>query len=65
MRLREFAVDLRTPLSTASGDIERREGLLVAVDVAGETGVGEATPLPGWTESLADCRDALVGLAEG
>ncbi|RDZ45563.1 o-succinylbenzoate synthase [Haloferax sp. Atlit-19N] len=65
MRLREFAVDLETPLSTAKGDIERREGLLVAVDVAGETGVGEATPLPGWTESLADCRDALADLAEG
>ncbi|WP_424008737.1 o-succinylbenzoate synthase [Haloferax denitrificans] len=64
MRVREFAVDLRTPLSTAAGDIERREGFLVAVDVAGETGVGEATPLPGWTESLADCRDALAGLAE-
>ncbi|POG54884.1 o-succinylbenzoate synthase [Haloferax marisrubri] len=64
MRLREFAVDLRTPLSTAAGDIERREGFLVAVEVAGETGVGEATPLPGWTESLADCRDVLAGLAE-
>ncbi|WEL29546.1 O-succinylbenzoate synthase [Haloferax volcanii] len=65
MRVREFAVDLRTPLSTAADDIERREGFLVAVDVAGETGVGEATPLPGWTESLEDCRDALAGLTEG
>ena len=65
MRVREFAVDLRTPLSTAADDIERREGFLVAVDVAGETGVGEATPLPGWTESLEDCRDAIAGLTEG
>ncbi|MBC9986212.1 o-succinylbenzoate synthase [Haloferax sp. AS1] len=65
MRVREFAVDLRTPLSTAADDIERREGFLVAVDVTGETGVGEATPLPGWTESLEDCRDALAGLTEG
>lgn len=57
--LREFAVDLAAPLSTAAGDIERRAGVLVRVDVGGTAGVGEATPLPGWTESLADCRRAL------
>ncbi|KAB1194317.1 o-succinylbenzoate synthase [Haloferax sp. MBLA0076] len=59
MRVREFALDLRRPLSTAKGDIDRREGFLVAVETANATGVGEATPLPGWTESLAECRDAL------
>ncbi|UIO99173.1 o-succinylbenzoate synthase [Halobaculum sp. CBA1158] len=57
--LREFALELAAPLSTARGDIERREGLLVRVDLAGTPGVGEAAPLPGWTESLADCRRAL------
>ncbi|SHH24337.1 enolase C-terminal domain-like protein [Halobaculum gomorrense] len=57
--LREFSLDLAAPLATAAGDIEAREGLLVRVDLGGETGVGEATPLPGWTESLADCRAAL------
>jgi len=57
--LREFAVDLATPLSTAAGDIETREGVLVRVDLGGTTGVGEATPLPGWTESLSECRTAL------
>ncbi|QZP38476.1 mandelate racemase/muconate lactonizing enzyme family protein [Halobaculum magnesiiphilum] len=57
--LRAFALDLATPLSTAAGDIETREGLLVHVDLAGTTGVGEATPLPGRTESLPECRAAL------
>lgn len=54
-----FALDLAAPLSTAAGDIERREGFLVRVDHRGVTGVGEATPLPGWTESLAACETAL------
>jgi len=57
--LREFALDLATPLSTAAGDIGTREGLLVRVDLGATTGVGEATPLPGWTESLPACRAAL------
>ncbi|KAB1196320.1 MULTISPECIES: mandelate racemase/muconate lactonizing enzyme family protein [Haloferax] len=59
MRLREFSVALRRPLGTAKGDIDRRDGVLVAVEVDGVTGLGEATPLPGWTESLAACREAL------
>ncbi len=66
--VREFAVDLAAPLSTARGDIDRREGLLVRVsaETDGErvTGVGEATPLPGWTEPLADCRAALAAAAD-
>jgi o-succinylbenzoate synthase len=57
--LRPFAFDLASPLSTAAGDIETREGLLVRVDPGDATGVGEATPLPGWTESPAECRAAL------
>jgi len=57
--LEPFALDLERPLSTAAGTVDRREGFLVTVDVNGERGVGEATPLSGWTESLADCRRAL------
>ena len=64
MRLREFSVALRHPLSTANGDIERRDGILVALDVEGVTGVGEATPLPGWTESLSACREALESVSD-
>ncbi|MFC6754694.1 o-succinylbenzoate synthase, partial [Halorubrum tibetense] len=54
MRLRRFSVALSSPLGTARGDIREREGFLVGV----ESGVGEATPLPGWTESLAACESA-------
>ncbi|PSQ60703.1 o-succinylbenzoate synthase, partial [Halobacteriales archaeon SW_7_71_33] len=60
---RPFAVDLARPLSTAAGTIDRREGWLVRVRTTdaegGPTGVGEATPLPGWTESTATCRETL------
>ena len=59
MDRREFSLALARPLGTAKGTIRRREGVLVRVDAAGAYGIGEATPLPGWTESLADCRAAL------
>lgn len=64
MEIHQFAVDLDPPLSTASATIERREGFVVIVETAGERGVGEATPLPGWTESLDTCRDALETAAD-
>jgi len=63
---REFELPLASPLSTAGGGIETREGTLIRVKDEGDgddpgapAGVGEATPLPGWTESLDACRDAL------
>ena len=59
MKTTPFSLPLSSPLATASGTIEAREGFLVRYDHRGRTGVGEATPLPGWTESLADCRAAL------
>jgi o-succinylbenzoate synthase len=65
MRVRPFSLDLSTPLETARGAIDRREGFLVAVapDAGGGAvpapGLGEATPLPGWTESQSVCRTAL------
>jgi o-succinylbenzoate synthase len=71
MRLerREFTVPLTRPLKTARGDITAREGVIVRLSDGGRTGLGEATPLPGWTESLAECHDALDradrALAEG
>jgi len=54
-----FSIPLARPLGTAAGTVERREGFVVTVEAAGERGVGEAAPLAGWTESLADCRAAL------
>lgn len=60
---RPFTLDLSRPLSTADGAIEQRRGVLVGVErsVDGGTvrGVGEATPLPGWTESYDACTAAL------
>ncbi|WP_363466159.1 mandelate racemase/muconate lactonizing enzyme family protein [Halogeometricum borinquense] len=63
MRFDPFSLSLTRPLGTANGSIESREGFLVRVSVNDDggqvTGLGESTPLPGWTESLADCRAAL------
>jgi len=63
MHLRPFALDLVTPLDTAKGPIARREGFLVGVDAedggAPGPGLGEATPLPGWTESPSACESVL------
>lgn len=57
MNVDYFSLPLAEPLSTAAGDITEREGFLVGVDAP--PGLGEACPLPGWTESLAECRTAL------
>ncbi|WP_323192368.1 o-succinylbenzoate synthase [Halostella sp. PRR32] len=71
MRLerREFTVPLARPLRTARGDITAREGVIVRLTDGERIGIGEATPLPGWTESLAECHEALdraeQALAEG
>ncbi|WP_254546438.1 o-succinylbenzoate synthase [Halomarina pelagica] len=59
MTLEPFSLPLDRPLTTANGTIDRREGFVVAVERRGERGVGEATPLPGWTESRSACEAAL------
>jgi o-succinylbenzoate synthase len=75
MRLRSFSLRLTSPLATARGEITAREGFLVGVgrpsddDASGDgtvggddstaSGLGEATPLPGWTESRSACESAL------
>jgi len=70
VRRRPFALDLTRPLGTAHGAIRRREGFLIAVergsdgdsaggDGGGAVGLGEATPLPGWTESREACAAAI------
>ena len=60
MELEPFSLALSSPFETAAGAIERREGFLVSVEYGGTHGVGEATPLPGWTESHGECRQALA-----
>lgn len=59
MNIERFSLPLAEPLATAAGKITEREGFLVTV-ADSTVGVGEATPLPGWTESLDACRDALA-----
>lgn len=59
MNLEPFSLPLSDPLETAAGRIDAREGFLVRVTVDGSEGVGEATPLAGWTESLDACEAAL------
>ena len=59
MWVESFSLDLDSPLHTARGQITQRRGFLVGVDAEGVAGIGEATPLAGWTESLDDCRDAV------
>ncbi|SDY09622.1 mandelate racemase/muconate lactonizing enzyme family protein [Halobellus clavatus] len=61
MDVTPFSLDLSSPLATASGPIERRSGYLVRIEADGAVGLGEATPLPGWTESDDECLDALSG----
>jgi len=63
MRTAPFSLPLSRPLATASGTISEREGFVVGYGHRGETGVGEATPLPGWTESLSDCETVLDAAA--
>ncbi|WP_135819666.1 o-succinylbenzoate synthase [Halostella litorea] len=62
MRLdrRDFALPLSDPLRTARGEMATRTGVLVRVADDGNRGLGEASPLPGWTEPLSDCRTALA-----
>lgn len=59
-RSREFSLPLESPLGTARGEIQSRTGRLVGIVAGGELrGIGEATPLPGWTESRVDCEGTL------
>ena len=63
-----FSLPLARPLGTARGEMTEREGVVVGIapgtDAVPARGVGEATPLPGWTESIAACERALDAAAE-
>lgn len=69
MRLRDFSLELARPLGTAKGEIRERRGFLVGVEHETDDGdslrgVGEAAPLPPWTESFEDCEAQLRELSE-
>ncbi|MDZ7702565.1 MAG: o-succinylbenzoate synthase [Halobacteriales archaeon] len=59
-----FSLPLSRPLETAVGSIERREGFLIRLG-DGPVGIGEATPLPGWTEDLDRCLAAIEDAIDG
>lgn len=56
--LGRFSLPLTRPMETAQGTFARREGFLVRIG-DGPVGIGEASPLPGSTESMAACRATL------
>ncbi|MFA9518051.1 enolase C-terminal domain-like protein [Halopenitus sp. H-Gu1] len=64
MRSTRFTLELDSPLGTARAEVLERRGWVVGLDPEAHDvparGVGEATPLPGWTESHEDCRAALA-----
>jgi o-succinylbenzoate synthase len=64
VEVRERTLELTAPLETAAGRIDERRVFLVRVERDGVVGIGEASPLPGWTESVAECRAALSGTLE-
>lgn len=58
--LSPFELPLSSPLQTSAGVITEREGWILRIGTD-PVGFGEATPLPGFTESTADCETALEG----
>jgi len=58
-----FSLRLKSPLGTAAGPITDRRGFLVGLREGEIRGVGEATPLPGWTESYEACQRTLNEVA--
>jgi len=64
MRVDRFSLPLARPLDTAAGSIERRDGFIVKLELDGIPGVGEATPLAGWTESRSACAAALESVSD-
>lgn len=56
--LTPFRLPLKTPLETSSGVIEERAGWVLQLGRA-VPGLGEAAPLPGFTEPHDECKAAL------
>ena len=57
--LSPFELPLSKPLETSDGRIDERSGWVLRAG-NGSTGYGEATPLPGFTETRTDCESALA-----
>lgn len=59
---RQIELPLTTPLRTAQGAVDHRDCFLVRV--SDPEGVGEASPLAGWTESVRETIAALDRIAD-
>ncbi|UTF53046.1 mandelate racemase/muconate lactonizing enzyme family protein [Natronosalvus rutilus] len=59
LQFRPFELELEQPFESGDATITTREGFLIRAEFQEVVGIGEATPLPGWTESLEDCECAL------
>ena len=66
-RLLEFRRPLAEPMSSAAGTWNERRGLLLVLeDSGGHVGLGEASPLPGYSsDTLEAAREALLALPAG
>ena len=62
--LHDYRLALASPLVTAHGVVDHREGLLFSISDGANVGWGEAAPMPGWSrESLDDCKIVLASVA--
>ncbi len=62
--LRDYRLGLVSPLVTAHGVVEHREGVLLSISDGTHVGWGEAAPMPGWSrESLDDCKTVLASIS--
>lgn len=61
--VRPFELPLASPLGTARGTIDTRNGFVFDV-FDDPTGLGEACPIPPFTESREECRDVLERAAD-
>lgn len=64
MDIKYFSLSFKNPIFTSSSKIENREGFLIYIKNNGTKGVGEATPLSGWTESFKECRKKLNSIKD-
>lgn len=62
--LHDYRLALASPLVTAHGVVEHREGVLFSISDGAYVGWGEAAPMPGWSRgSLDDCKTTLEAAA--
>ncbi len=63
-RIYAYQIALRSPLQLPTATLRERRGLVLQLqDEQGRTGLGEASPLPGFSrENLSRCQEVLIDL---